>query len=51
MASGLGASSAGLTVSVSKDKSGSWGVEAGAMALADEGVLCLDEINLLGRKE
>ena len=35
MASGLGASSAGLTVSLAKDKNGVWGVEAGALALAD----------------
>lgn len=46
-ASGKGASASGLTAAAVRDDWGEseWGVEAGALVLADKGVACVDEID------
>ena len=45
MSSGTGATARGLTYSTNKDKNGNWILEAGALALADNGEAVVDEID------
>lgn len=52
MVSGKGASGAGLTASVVKDEfMGGWALEAGAMVLANKGILMVDEMDKMTKED
>jgi len=50
-ASGRGSSAAGLTATVERDEnSGKWGLVGGALVMADNGLVALDELSKMGKK-
>lgn len=49
--SGKSSTGAGLTASAVRDVNDSWTLEAGAMVLADKGVLCIDEFDKMSEND
>ncbi|OPY24183.1 MAG: Minichromosome maintenance protein MCM [Methanomethylovorans sp. PtaU1.Bin073] len=51
LASGKGSSTAGLTATATKDESGRWTLQAGALVLADGGLAAIDEMDKMSKED
>lgn len=51
LTSGKGSSTAGLTAAAVKDAEGQWALEAGAVVLADQGQLLIDEVDKMREED
>jgi replicative DNA helicase Mcm len=51
LASGKGSSIAGLTATATKDESGRWTLQAGALVLADGGIAAIDEMDKMSKED